>query len=258
MIHIKGIAHQFRNPPSFFVDRPEGSGDFLLLYFRTDAEYCPEEQYLPIAAGNFILYEKGAPQRYRKTDGFFINDWMHFDIEPYDNYFENLGIPFNTPISLKNTKVITDIFIDLYIEFFNEGAQHEFIIDYKMNALFHKFSDIYHSGMMKSNSMNKYYGTLARIRQEILEYQYVPSGVGEVASRLNISASYLLHIYKTIFGQSLHQDIIKGRLGHAAQLLLVTNNSVSEIASACGYKNLEHFSRQFKKHYGVSPKKFRR
>lgn len=258
MIRVKGIAHQFRNPPSFFVDRPEGSGDFLLLYFRTDAEYCPEDEFLPVEAGSFLLYEKGAPQHYRKLDGFFVNDWVHFDIEPYDNYFENLGIPFNTPIPLKDTKTITDIFIDLYIEFFNDGAQHEFIMDYKMNALFHKFSDIYHLNTADSSSTNKYYDSLARIRQEILEYKYVPDGAEEVAKQLNISSSYLMHIYKTIFGHSIQQDIIKGRVGHAAQLLLITNDPISEIAFACGYKNLEHFSRQFKKHYGVSPKKFRR
>ncbi len=258
MIQINGIAHQFRNPPGFYIDRPNGSGDFLLLFFRADAEYCPADKYIPIAKGSFLLYPKGASQRYRKFDDFFINDWLHFDINPYDNYFENLGIPFNCPISLKNTKPITDIFIDLYVEFFNDGPQHEFIIDYKMNALFHKFSDLYRLDTMDTDAVSKYHSELTRIRQEILDYQYVPDGAKDVAKRLNISSSYLQHIYKVTFGESLHQDIIKGRIEHAAQLLLLTNKSVSEIAADCGYDNLEHFSRQFKKHHGVSPKKFRR
>ena len=60
------------------------------------------------------------------------------------------------------------------------------------------------------------------------------------------------------FGTSLHKDIIKGRIEHAAQLLLQTQMSVTDVAAACGYENLEHFSRQFKKYHGVAPSKFRR
>lgn len=99
---------------------------------------------------------------------------------------------------------------------------------------------------------------MADIRQQILEYRYTPSCPEEVAEKLNISVSYLQHIYTDCFGTSLHKDIIKGRIEHAAQLLLQTQMSVTDVAAACGYENLEHFSRQFKKYHGVAPSKFRR
>lgn len=35
MIHVHGIAHQFRNPGGFVVERMEGSGDYLLLFLRS-------------------------------------------------------------------------------------------------------------------------------------------------------------------------------------------------------------------------------
>lgn len=65
--------------------------------------------------------------------------------------------------------------------------------------------------------------------------------------KLNISTSYFQHIYKKLFGVPVNQDIIKGRIENAARLLHGTDASVSEIAEQCGYENLEHFSRQFKK-----------
>ena len=41
MIHVHGIAHQFRNPGGFVVERMEGSGDYLLLFLRSAAEFDP-------------------------------------------------------------------------------------------------------------------------------------------------------------------------------------------------------------------------
>ena len=143
MIHVHGIAHQFRNPGGFVVERMEGSGDYLLLFLRSAAEFDPGIGYVPVSEVHYILFRKDCPQKYRKLDGMFINDWMHFDFDSYDSYFENLGIPFNTPLALPDNKPIFDLFMDIYSEFFNDGVQHEFIMDHKANALFHKFSDLY-------------------------------------------------------------------------------------------------------------------
>ena len=232
--------------------------DFLLLFLRTPTEVMLNNQFKDIPAGTFILYKKDSPQIYRKTDGSFINDWIHFEIEPYGNFFENLEIPFSTPVSFINNKIITDMIAGLYIEFFNEGTQHDYIMDNKMRVLFHKFSDMYKSLLTGGTSYKKYFDELSKIRQSIHNYQYIPSGAEEIAEKLNISTSYFQHIYKKLFGVPVNQDIIKGRIENAARLLHGTDSSVSEIAEQCGYENLEHFSRQFKKIKGVSPQKYRK
>ena len=73
---------------------------------------------------------------------------------------------------------------------------------------------------------------------------------------LNISTSHCQHIYKEFFGISIHQDMIRGRIEHAAALIQTTDMSISEIAAACGYENLEHFSRQFKKISRMTPTEY--
>ena len=258
MVTMKGIGYQFHNYFGIDINRTSGSGDFLLLYLRTPTEVMLNNQFQDIPAGTFILYKKGSPQIYKKTDGSFINDWIHFEIEPYGNFFENLEIPFSTPVSFINNKIITDMIASLYIEFFNEGTQHDYIMDSKMRVLFHKFSDMYKSLLIGGTSYGKYFDELSKIRQKIHNYQYVPSGAEEIAGKLNISTSYFQHIYKKLFGVPVNQDIIKGRIENAARLLHGTDASVSEIAEQCGYENLEHFSRQFKKIKGVSPQKYRK
>lgn len=258
MITVRAIGYQFHNYFGIDINKVDGSGDFLLLYLRTPTEVMIDKQFQNLPAGTFILYKKDSPQVYRKTDGCFINDWIHFEIEPYNDFFDKLEIPFSTPISFINNKTITDMIAGLYIEFFNEGSQHEYIMDSKMRVLLHKFSDMYKSSLTSNTSYSKYFDGLSKIRQSIHSYQYVPSGVDEVAAKLNISTSYLQHIYKKLFGVPLNQDIIKGRTEYASRLLMETDASISEIAEMCGYKSLEHFSRQFKKIKKVSPQKYRK
>ena len=52
--------------------------------------------------------------------------------------------------------------------------------------------------------------------------------------------------------------MIRLRLSKAADLMKGTNQSIGVIAVRCGYPNQLHFSRAFKKRYGISPREWRR
>lgn len=257
MIRVKAIGYQFRNPLGVDMNRMHGSGDYLFLFFRSPTEVMIDGEYRKITEPSFFLYPKGKAQIYRSIGMDFVNDWMHFEIEPYNQFFERLEIPFETPVVLTDNKVITDMLADLYVEYFNVGEQHNYIIDKKASVLFHKFSDMYRITMNGSATTNKHLKELTEIRRKIHNYEFIPEGAEQVAEMLNISTSHCQHIYKEFFGISIHQDMIRGRIEHAAALIQTTDMSISEIAAACGYENLEHFSRQFKKVKGCAPKQYR-
>lgn len=211
-----------------------------------------------IPKNTYFLYKKGAPQFYRKLDGPFINDWIHFDIEPYNNFFEALNIPFQTPVTLPDNRIISEMSSDLFHEYFNTGKQHEMIMDQKATNLFFKFSLLYHSANKTRSKMLKYGQDLIKLRKQIQNHKYLHGNVKEMAESLNISISYLQHIYKELFGISIQQDIIHERIEYAAHLLYTTTYSVSEVAILTGYESFEHFSRQFKKITGCSPSSYRK
>ena len=258
MIQIQQIGYQFVNLNGFDVVREKGSGNFLFLYFRCETEVFLNGTYETVPENTFLLYKKDAPQIYRKKDGHFINDWIHFDITPYDDYFEKLNIPFQTPIRLPESKEITDMISDLYMEFFHVGQQHEAIMDQKANALFHRFSDL--NFFVSNNGVKKadFFRQLTSVRMSLQNYEYRPDSVKDIANVLNISVSYLQHMYKEFFGTSVQHDIIHGKLEYASRLLSGTDDTIGEIASLCGYENMEHFSRQFKKYKGCSPIQYRK
>jgi AraC-type DNA-binding domain-containing proteins len=258
LIHITKLWHRCIHPGGIDVCRPNGSGDYLFLFLRCPTEVSLHGTYKLVPENTFLLYEKGAPQIYRKTDGEFNNDWIHFDFDSYDNFFEDLGIPFQTPIYLANSDAVTDMTAALFIEFFEVGNHHEQILDQQLQTLFYKFSDLYRFSLINNDRQQKYQHTLEKVRELMKQQIYLPESADELATTLGISTSYLQHIYKDYFHVTLQQDIIEGRVQRACCLLESTSYTIGEIGTLCGYNNAEHFSRQFKKLTGLTPMKYRK
>lgn len=69
--------------------------------------------------------------------------------------------------------------------------------------------------------------------------------------------NYVSYLIRHITGMPLHQYIIHVRLLNAVNLLENTAMPICEIASACGFYDTAYFSGYFKKHFGMSPTKYR-
>ncbi len=68
-----------------------------------------------------------------------------------------------------------------------------------------------------------------------------------------LSPTYLSKIFKEATGVSPINYLIEIRLKRAKDMLKNDNLTIKEVASAVGYQDAYHFSKSFKKLYGVSP-----
>lgn len=78
----------------------------------------------------------------------------------------------------------------------------------------------------------------------------------KLASLCHLSASRFAAIFKEALGISPIDYILKLRMQRAQQLLTGADFSIEQIASQIGYDDAFYFSRLFKTHYGLSPKKY--
>ena len=78
-----------------------------------------------------------------------------------------------------------------------------------------------------------------------------------IYQEINISMSYGLEVFKEIYGISPKEYLDRLKFKESKRLIRNPNISIEFISEQVGYSNVSHFSRQFKKWAGVSPKIYR-
>lgn len=81
--------------------------------------------------------------------------------------------------------------------------------------------------------------------------------VGELASEMAMSVSQLSRKLSALIGQTPGQLMRGVRLERAAALVSANTGNLTEIAYRVGFSDQAHFSRSFKRHFGVTPSEYR-
>ena len=82
--------------------------------------------------------------------------------------------------------------------------------------------------------------------------------VSELAAFCHCSESYLSRIFKRRTGVNINVYVNKVRVEQAKNSLLLSHDSIAEIASRVGFSDPNYFSRVFTRIIGISPTEFRR
>ena len=90
-----------------------------------------------------------------------------------------------------------------------------------------------------------------------LKNHYKDVTLDELADNFNLSKPYLSKYIKEKSGMTFQDAVKKARMKKAKVLLRESNQNVETIAASVGYENVEHFNRQFKKLYGMTPLEYR-
>ena len=85
-----------------------------------------------------------------------------------------------------------------------------------------------------------------------------PITTDDVAAAVGFSPNYLTRRFRLSAGIGLHEYIVFIRLHHAAQELVTTADSITDIALRCGFSDSNYFKDSFKKKYGITPRAYRK
>ncbi len=254
---IHNIGYNHCHDSDFFIDRPNGSYDNLLLLLHTSAIFTIQESDIVAPKHSFFFYPIGAPQIYRcLPQHSFENDWIHFIFEPEEQrLFDSLQIPTQTPIPIDDLNFLHFCVKSMAYESCSHNLYRSENVKHYLFLLLNKVSEqIYQS---QANILGSHYEILSTIRNKIYAKPYEPRNIDSTAHEVRMSKSAFQHLYKEQFGVSFFQDFINSRIAYAKMLLTSTNMTASEIAVQCGYHHYAHFTRQFKEKCGVTPIEYR-
>jgi AraC-like DNA-binding protein len=82
--------------------------------------------------------------------------------------------------------------------------------------------------------------------------------IDELATIAKLSPGYFSRAFKATFGASFSSYIVDRRVDRAMQLLLTTDQSICDVALACGLADQPHLTRLFSKRVGLPPNAWRR
>lgn len=99
---------------------------------------------------------------------------------------------------------------------------------------------------------------LLRGRDFLLSSLTEPVRLKEMAAAACLSPFHFHRSFTRAFGETPHRYLTRHRLQRAAGLLRQSGPSVTEVCLDAGFESLASFSNLFRRHYGVSPRKFRK
>jgi AraC-like DNA-binding protein len=109
-------------------------------------------------------------------------------------------------------------------------------------SLIHMFSEVYTpTSMHVKNIVDHYFDSGLNVE--------------ELADLAGLSLSSFYREFRKEFGAAPHKWLMNRRLQAAYELLKGTDNSVTDVCYQTGFKDVAHFSRRFKDHFGVPPSK---
>lgn len=253
---IINCGYNYRHPTDFTIQRPNGSGDFILLILRSPAYFVFEGQTHHTEGNAVVVFKKGTPQLYGAFHAAFVNDWVHFEADEEDAaYLESLGIPFDRIIEFQNVSELSRLINHMCFEKYSNNKNFVQSTMLYFNLIMLKISDLCAQSRTACSALAD---KLATLRNKIYTDPQNDWTVEAIAKELSISLSYLQHQYKLLFDHSIKRDITLSRIEYGKYLLFATDYTVAAIAHLCGYENDVHFMRTFKREVGDTPTAYRR
>ncbi len=108
--------------------------------------------------------------------------------------------------------------------------------------------------MAKNHKLQK-----LNVARDYMANNYIDSlCLSAIAKHSNMSPYYFLRQFKSVYGETPNEFLIRLRIEKAKKMLITENLSVSEVCERSGYVSLGSFSSLFLKHVGMAPTLYRR
>lgn len=258
---------------SYHISVERHSHDFYELVYVTEG-FCLHDAYGEVTLlmeGDIFILKPGVAHRYignrvtRIFNCIFREDALERQIEalsrlPGMDRLFSADLTERIPrihLSLNERKSIQRQLIAMMEEGEEKPSGWDIRLGNMLACLLIDCARAYEARVDTANENQVYSGYVTQALNYVnLKYADAELSVREIAAQAGVSGDYLSRQFKQVTGIAAQEYLKRYRLARA-MALLQAGRPVGEVAKAVGFRNLCHFSREFKKEMGVTPSQYR-
>lgn len=229
--------------PPGFVNRPGGTGDYLIMYFHTPARVGCSPDAKWIEPQTLYIWAADDHQFYGNNRRRYLHSWLHCDGSAVKRWLHPC---LRTPLALRSAQPFLSFLGTLHRELSTHPIPDEIIAE-------NLFENWVRDLDRELAGVRRPPARLATVREFMDTHYDKPFSLEELARMAHWSAAHFSDEFRRHFGIAPIAYLIRQRMNHAHYLLRDVRLTVAAVAQRVGYDDLYHFSKLFKRHSGVSP-----
>ena len=160
---VNFCGYNYRHDDTFYVERPTGARDYMLLIIRSPGRILLNERSYYVERNAVILYNKGTPQYFGAHNAEYINDWVSFDLDEDDiAWCTHIGIQFDTVLEYFDVYQLSHLVKQLSMEQWADNPNTETSENYLLRLLLLKLADLISKPSRNSSKISTKLQTLRR------------------------------------------------------------------------------------------------
>lgn len=260
LVKIVTMGTRTEHPPGDIAHYPNGQPHFIILYFHTPFLIQTDSGTERGEAGNAVIHTPDYPQWHCGVDSKpFCNDWCILSGRNVFEILQKQNIPCNVILPLSRSIQISERFSQLKQIRLERGPLWEERVSADIERIFLEIAHLLLLQKPETQILThqRHESSLRSIRAKVHQQLQKNWTLAQMAKEAGLSVNRFAVLYKTIFGISPIEDLIRERLLLATIRLKNPKRSIKEIAHECGFENVYYFSRLFKQRHGKSPRNWR-
>lgn len=248
--------------------------DELVVVCSGEGMHVTEHGTYPVRRGDVFLIPYGASHGYEQLKNFSIanlifhlHEWRRkwgdlTDSIGYNIFFEN-NVTFQEKYRFRNRLTLDAEELEKCESIFSQMLREQTIRSSgcrAMNeALFMELCVLICRAFSRAERKSlSEISNLSRLLEFMKRHYMEELPLPELARRGHCSVSSLCRLFRSALGRSPGEYLNTLRLERAAKELRETEKSISAIAFSCGFQDSNYFSFRFSRHFGCSPREYRR
>ena len=234
---------------SIVINKPVNDNENIWNYKLIETRYSYENEFLyAITQGNYHKAKLLIP----KFSNFQFEQRNSDPVRDIKNYCIVINTLFRKSVERGG---VHPIYIDSVSAEFAKKIELRTSID-DLQRLVMEMVKTY-CQLVNKHSVKNYSPTVQKVIVMIESNIASDLSLSELATSLNINASYLSTVFKKETGKTVTAYVNERRIELAQELLKTTSLQIQTIAQYCGVVDVHYFTRLFKKTTGLSPKQYR-